>query len=228
MTPCKCPEWVPLFPLPNAVLLPGVVLPLHVFEPRYRIMTAEALATHRMIAIALLKPGFEEKYHTLAAEVHPMACVGKIMREERLPDGRFNFLLQGRSRARILGEDTALEYRRVKLQLIRPSPAQPDAECALRRRLRALLCSEPIKSMAREENWPGLLACENYTLSDVVDIIAASLLPRSADRQCFLTETCVATRTHCICDVLESIAARGLSRRENCRKPGWPPLVHDN
>src|SRR5947208_11484422 len=85
---------VRLFPLPNLVLFPRVVQPLHVFEPRYRQLMADALDTDRLIAMALLRPGWEADYEK-APPLHPTVCLGRIQQEERLGDGRYNFLLQG-------------------------------------------------------------------------------------------------------------------------------------
>src|SRR5206468_10763458 len=83
-----------LFPLPNMVLFPHVVQPLHVFEPRYRQMTADALAGDRLIALTLLQPGWEEEYEARPA-VHPVACLGRVVADQLLPDGRYNLLVRG-------------------------------------------------------------------------------------------------------------------------------------
>src|SRR5580765_8502459 len=90
---------VPLFPLPNVVLFPRAVLPLHVFEERYKAMTAQALSGDRRIAMALLKPGWEKSYYSRPA-IEPVVCVGTILTHEKLPDGKYNFFLQGTARAR--------------------------------------------------------------------------------------------------------------------------------
>src|SRR5947209_4114241 len=87
-------EAVPLFPLPNVVLFPRAVLPLHIFEERYRAMMADALAGDRQVAMALLKPGWEKNYYARPA-IEPVVCLGRILSHERLPDGCYNFLLQG-------------------------------------------------------------------------------------------------------------------------------------
>ena len=92
---------VPVFPLPNVVLFPGVVCPLHVFEPRYREMVTDVLAGERLIALALLRPGWEAEYEGAPA-VHEVACVGRVAAAEPLRDGRFNILVQGEERVRIL------------------------------------------------------------------------------------------------------------------------------
>ena len=90
-----------LFPLPNLVLFPHVVQPLHIFEARYRQMMADALDDDRLLAMALLRPGWEEEYDKRPA-IHPMVCLGRIAEEERLADGRYNLMLQGLSRARVV------------------------------------------------------------------------------------------------------------------------------
>src|SRR5438105_7782889 len=94
---------VPLFPLPNVVLFPRAVLPLHIFEERYKVMTAEALAGERQVAMALLKPGWEKNYYHRPA-IDPVVCVGTILSYELLADGKYNFLLQGHTRARVVRE----------------------------------------------------------------------------------------------------------------------------
>src|SRR5947208_12924499 len=92
-----------LFPLTNLVLFPHVMQPLHVFEPRYRQMTADALAGDRLIALALLKPGWEPDYEG-RPDLFPVACLGRIVAEQKLEDGRFNILLRGLARVRMVKE----------------------------------------------------------------------------------------------------------------------------
>jgi ATP-dependent Lon protease len=106
---------VPLFPLPNVVLFPHSVLPLHIFEERYKAMTADALAGRRQIAMALLRAGWEKCYYGKPA-IEPVVCVGSILSHERLADGRYNFLLQGTTRARIHREVGGHAYRVAELE----------------------------------------------------------------------------------------------------------------
>jgi Lon protease-like protein len=101
---------VPLFPLPNVVLFPRVVMPLHIFEDRYRQMTADVLRGDKRVAMALLRPGWEKDYYGRPA-IEPVVCVGQILSHERLPDGRYNFLLQGERRARVIAEERGPEGR---------------------------------------------------------------------------------------------------------------------
>lgn len=115
----KC---IPLFPLPNVVLFPHTVLPLHVFEQRYRDLTRDALLGHRQIAMALLRPGWERDYYG-HAEIDPVVCVGEILTHEKLPDGKYNFLLRGHTRARIVREVGKKLYRQADLQPLLQTPA---------------------------------------------------------------------------------------------------------
>src|SRR3977135_4083932 len=103
-------DLLPLFPLPNVVLFPNVFLPLHIFEPRYREMVADALTSDRMIGMVLLRPGWEGDYEG-RPPVYPVACSGVITHVERLPDGRYNIVLRGLERVRIIEEDGSRTYR---------------------------------------------------------------------------------------------------------------------
>lgn len=94
---------LPIFPLPNCVLLPGGLLPLHVFEPRYRELTRDCLAGHQLMGIARLRPGFETTYYG-RPPVYERCGVGRIICSEELPDGRFALLLRGIARVEIARE----------------------------------------------------------------------------------------------------------------------------
>jgi uncharacterized protein len=113
---------LPLFPLPEVVLLPGTLLPLHIFEPRYRSMVAEALEGDRMIGMALLKPGWETAEEP--PPIHPIGGAGEIVESEDLADGRYNILLEGRFRYRVIEEAPADPYRIARVEEL---PARPFA-----------------------------------------------------------------------------------------------------
>jgi Lon protease-like protein len=124
-----------LFPLPNLVLFPHVAQPLHVFEPRYRQMMADALAGDRLLGMALLRPGWEEEYQK-KPPVHPIICVGRIVQEEQLPDGKYNLILHGLSRARIVEEVASPKlYRIAKVDLCQDVPPAGAREAPLRQAL---------------------------------------------------------------------------------------------
>lgn len=107
-----------IFPLPGCVLFPGVVLPLHLFEERYRAMMRDIVGGEtksRDLAIALLKPGNESLYETGYAPIHSTVCVGRILEHQQLPDGRYNLLLLGTHRAVVTSEAEPEPYRRGSL-----------------------------------------------------------------------------------------------------------------
>lgn len=108
---------VRLFPLPNLVLFPGVVQALHLFEPRYRKLAADALAADELITVAFIKPGWEDKGGN-HPEISPTVCVGKILSHTILDDGRYNMFLVGAKRAHIVNEivgDTPYRMAQVKI-----------------------------------------------------------------------------------------------------------------
>jgi Lon protease-like protein len=110
-----------------------IVQPLHIFEPRYRAMTRDALAGDRLIALVLLKPGWEQDYEGRPA-VYEVACLGRIIQEQRLPDGKFNLALQGLCRLRLEGEvEDDKPYRTARA---RPLPDPDDDPPELHRLLR--------------------------------------------------------------------------------------------
>ncbi|MBS1766261.1 MAG: LON peptidase substrate-binding domain-containing protein [Acidobacteria bacterium] len=95
------PAILPLFPLPRVVLFPHAFLPLHIFEPRYRQMTAECLASHQRFILALTKAHEGSDLVPADTPVFETACLARIVRSEPLPDGRFNLLVQGQRAVRI-------------------------------------------------------------------------------------------------------------------------------
>lgn len=116
---------LPIFPLPNCVLLPGGLLPLHVFEPRYRELTRDCLAGHQLIGVARLRPGYESTYYG-RPPVYERCGVGKIICSEELPDGRFALLLRGVARVAIARELPAeRQYRQVEALELRDADVDP-------------------------------------------------------------------------------------------------------
>jgi uncharacterized protein len=114
---------VRLFPLPNVVLFPHVVQPLHVFEPRYRQLTADVLADDQLLALVLLRPGWEDDYEG-RPPLYPVACLGRIIAHKRLADGRYIVLLRGLSRIRLGDEiDGEKLYRTVRAELMSDVPS---------------------------------------------------------------------------------------------------------
>src|SRR5262249_46409590 len=114
-----------LFPLPNFVLFPHVRKGLHIFEPRYRQMTEDALASDRLIAMVLLKPGWENDYEG-APEIHSTGCMAHIIHHERLSDGKFNLEIRGLCRLQIEEEVLNLKSYRSARGKIACDPLHDD------------------------------------------------------------------------------------------------------
>jgi Lon protease-like protein len=106
----ELPPAIPIFPLETTLLFPGVSRPLHIFEPRYRAMIADALKGDRIIGMATLKPGFEADYAG-RPPIYEIGCAGVITDVEELPGGRFNIVLRGLVKFRVTSEDNSRAYR---------------------------------------------------------------------------------------------------------------------
>jgi uncharacterized protein len=141
-----------LFPLPGLVFFPHAVQPLHIFEPRYRQMAADALAADRLIALVLLKPGWEETYDNRPV-VHSVACLGRVIGDHRLPDGRYNLILRGIARVRIQDEPTTDKLYRIARVEILADAGSDDVEelMSLRTALADLILPRVIAGPSREQ-----------------------------------------------------------------------------
>ena len=109
---------IPLFPLPTTVFYPNTSLPLHIFEPRYRSMVADALNGKGVIGMILLKPGWESDYQG-TPEIMEIGCLGTIKRHSELPEGKYNILLSGLYRFRILNEIKGKIYRQAQVEFLK-------------------------------------------------------------------------------------------------------------
>jgi len=137
------PSSLPIFPLPSVVLFPNVFLPLHVFEPRYRQMIADALSGDRIIGMVLLKPGYEDDYEG-RPPIYGTGCSGLITHVERTEDGRYNLILRGLEKFIVHGEEDPTEatlYRRALVTTVDEMVAgsERDALKSERQKLEALL-----------------------------------------------------------------------------------------
>ena len=105
------PALLPLFPLPRVVLFPRTFLPLHIFEPRYRQMVGDCLASHQHFLLALTRTYEGPDLVPAETPIFETACLARIVRSESLPDGRFNLLVQGRQAVRAHEEPSGQDYR---------------------------------------------------------------------------------------------------------------------
>ncbi|AMV37416.1 LON peptidase substrate-binding domain-containing protein [Planctomyces sp. SH-PL62] len=182
-----------LFPLPGVVMFPHVVAPLHIFEPRYRRMVEDALDGDRLIAMVQVAadPATAWKEPPPVAQV---GCLGRIVHHERLADGRFNILLLGLKRARLIREtpDPELLYRTAEVVLIEDEPssrAEAEGRAYLVDRFRDVLGAagdfdpEFFKLLANAESLGGL-----------TDVMAHALPFSAESKQRLLAEPSVDVR----------------------------------
>ncbi len=212
------PRQVPLLPLPEVVLFPRAVMPLRIFEPRYRQLVGDVLAGERILAAALLKPGFEPHYHTLHAPIHPIIGVGQIVASEQVEDGNYKVLLRGVIRARIVAEVPHEPYRIARITALRnaeggPAPQSQDARTALR----ALIASEMPGADEVQQYWLKLLDT-GLELGDVADLIASGLPLEGELRQCLLAELDPVARTQLLLEHLRTLVA--VTRIRRTQSPG--------
>lgn len=178
---------MPLFPLPGIVLFPRAVLPLHIFEDRYRAMTADALAGDRLIAMALLKPGWEKDYYGRPA-IEPVVCIGRILTHEQLPDGKYNFLLQGERAARVISESRDRPYRVARLEPLATTHVLEIDLGRQRERLIELFLSTPLGLISAGAQFRQLVKSPLPTL-DVANLAAFTFLTDVPLKQSLLEET---------------------------------------
>ena len=178
---------VPLFPLPNVVLFPRAVLPLHIFEDRYKSMITDVLAGERRIAMALLMPGWEKNYY-LRPEIHPVVCVGNVLvHEKNSADGTYNFLLQGQTRARIVRERAGGPYRVADLEPLAETVVDEQDLTHHRRRLISVFDSGSLLATVIGRQFRQLLAT-GLSTSQIADLIAFNFLEDVSLKQSLLCE----------------------------------------
>ena len=121
------PARIPLFPLPGAILFPRSQLPLHIFEPRYRDMVRDALAGPGRIGMIQPKPTPDEAVVPEPVELFHTGCLGEIIAAEELDDGRFNIVLHGSNRFRLIAErDLGTAYRQADVDLAAFDDSEPE------------------------------------------------------------------------------------------------------
>jgi len=172
---------LPIFPLPDVTFFPHTLLPLHVFEARYRAMVTDALARDRRLAVVKLKPGFEASYAGKPA-VHAVAGAGEIVSWERLATGRYNILVKGEWRVRIESErpsDTL--YRIVTAQPLDEVAPTTDAAAALARIRDA--CGRLLQALDRPPDLLDTALASGQLPGVIADRIAAAVVPDAGLRQ---------------------------------------------
>jgi Lon protease-like protein len=216
---------VRLFPLPNLVLYPHVMQPLHIFEERYREMLEDALAGDKLIAMAVLEPGWETDYES-RPPIDRYACLGKVVAHYRLPDGRYNVLLMGIGRVRIVQElDPPRSFRQATVELVEDCDDFPSA--AERQRVQDRLLAAFRQHLPCACQLPEQL--EDMLSSDVslgllTDLAAYSLPLEITVKQQLLAEHCVSKRAEILLTQVENLATTSAAKEKSV----FPPVFSEN
>lgn len=215
--PLEVPELVPIFPLPEVVLFPHAILPLHVFEPRYRDMMADALAGSRIIAVGLLKPGFEPLYYTRRAPIHGTVGLGHILEAEELTNGNYNMLLRGIARAVVEEESSDRPYRIGRIQPVETYCSCPEEQSeSLRDELFTAIRGNQALSPDLRQFWLRLKGLD-LELDQISDLIAAGLPLEAELRQCMLDEPDAFARGTLLLEQLRTLGAVARNYRRSMR-----------
>ena len=215
-----------LFPLPNLVLYPHVMQPLHIFEDRYREMLEDALATDSLIAMAVLEPGWEPDYDS-RPPVNPWACLGKVVAHNRLPDGRYNLLLLGVGRIRIVKELPPLRsFRQAKVELVEDC-CEFSSACAQHKLQEKLLtafrdhlpCSCQMPEQLEE------ILSQQLPLGLLTDLAAYALPLEAPVKQRLLAEPRVVARAETL---LAELHKQRVGSGSANALPGFPPRFSEN
>jgi hypothetical protein len=188
---------LPIFPLPEVVFFPETVLPLHVFEPRYRQMIASCLAGDGWLGVVMLRAGWEKDYQG-CPPVHGVAGAGEIIQAEMLADGRYNILLDGRARVRILAEEplNGRLYRVARAERLADRGPSP-SDRTFAGRLQELRTAHARLLMALGQSHPdvvGRLTAAGASPGAVIDRIVSAVVPDADVRQRLLETVDVSER----------------------------------
>lgn len=212
----KMPREAPVMTLPNATLFPQALLPLYIFEPRYRQMLADALHSNRMFAVAMQKPG------TSRETPLPIAGLGLIRASVAHRDGTSHLVLQGLARVELESAVRYKPYRISRIKTVETPPCDSVAADALLAKVRELL--EELVKLGLPLPFPGSPQSSsgeilNYldSISDpeqAADLVSCAVLPGAAERQTILETIEVETRLRRLIQfLLAEIGSKG--------KAGW-------
>ncbi len=192
---------LPLFPLPQAVLFPGALMPLHVFEPRYRKMMKDVLETHRVMAVAHLLTQGEARGEAIEGQpaIARVAGIGYVIEATELPDGRYNIVLEGRGRVHLSELPFVPPYRRARAELLEDKHADvPEVD---QQSLLAVANAFSGYVQARDPSF-HLVLPPSLPAARLADLCAHHLILDATERQTLLECLDPATRVRMVADAL--------------------------
>jgi uncharacterized protein len=191
------PTIIPIFPLPNLVLFPGLSVPLHIFEPRYREMIADVANRHAMIGMTLLKGDWEADYHGYP-DIFEVGCAGKIEGLVKLDDGRYNLVLEGIGEFRIVREIRDRSFRQAEVNWCPVRPEALDCDAETMDALREILFSY-LGDVAHEA-WRTIVEQRGLRGAELINFLCFHLDITPLEKQTLLEA--LADRVDCLLDVL--------------------------
>jgi Lon protease-like protein len=208
---------LPLFPLPGTVLIPGTFISLHIFEPRYRRMIEDCIEGHRCLAIAMLDESAGPDQYA-RPPIFRVAGAGILRRSARLPDGRYNVVLEGVARVDVSDEHPPLPpYRRARARILEnvvpANTSRLDTAVASLRSLTSRVLST--LDADRAEALEGLAELEDA--GQLADMIAAAALKDESERQRVLSAINLLDRVEIVAGCLGAL----LLEEEVAPSTGW-------
>ena len=215
---------IPVFPLDRVTLLPQQVLPLHVFEPRYVQMDIESLDTAGQIAMGVFKGGrWKLEYHG-HPPIMPAVCVGQIIQHEKLDDERYNLLIQGVCRARIVNEMPSEGGRLFRVAMLEPIDIDGADDVELdeaREHMEHLLMTNELSRLAAAETIIEYVRNDEVPTHALLELVSFVLVTDDRKRYRLLAEPSVRQRADLLLGELAHL--RSLIRRGEQQLPGeWP------
>jgi len=190
---------LPLFPLPDLVFFPNTRLPLHVFEPRYRQMITDALENENRFGIVLLRPGWQSDYYG-APPIHLLGTLGTIEQAVPLEDGKYNILVRGDVRFRVLDEVQRVPYRTARV-VVRPEVSREAQEAHAQREWLADLALQYLHYLPNQMPVPEI---ETVSLEPLTNALIMSLNLEAEEKQKLLEIDDVVDRAEQIGNELSS------------------------
>ncbi len=213
-----------VFPLPDAVLLPHAIQPLHIFEPRYRQLVNDCLDGSGQIAIAAFASDDRKNDPEDEPSLRPAVCVGQIVQHEALADGRHDILLQGICRARIvrmIEPATGRGYRLADLAPLEAIDSQPPPMADIRRQLREMLTSPRLSQLRSVETVMAWFDREDVSTHALLEFIGFALLRGCELKYRLLEEASPVRRASIIKDELANLDSL-VGRAQRQPYQAWP------
>jgi len=190
---------LPLFPLPHLVFFPVTRLPLHIFEPRYRRLISDVVSADKRFGIVLLRPGWEADYFGAPA-IHGTGTLGEIEHVASLDDGKYNILVRGEVRFRVVGEVVGEPYRTARV-VAQPQSERSVTDAYAQRTWLAELAKQYLRHLPEQDGVPEI---ETVGLEALTNALIMSLNLEVEEKQRLLENDDLIARAETIGNDLQS------------------------